>query len=132
MVIGGDSVGDRHIWWNFVSSSKERIEQAKTDWKDRRFDDVVGESEFISLPDKWVSGNPLHTSSGPLVGASLLANLLAPNSRASSLLQEHYGMCSGFLLTYLETQSSLDLGQRQLALSLRSKEHSAHPMFETL
>jgi hypothetical protein len=51
MVIGGDSVGDRHIWWNFVSSSKERIEQAKTDWKDRRFDDVVGESEFIPLPD---------------------------------------------------------------------------------
>jgi hypothetical protein len=51
MVIGGDSVGDRHIWWNFVSSSKERIEQAKTDWKDRRFGDVVGESEFIPLPD---------------------------------------------------------------------------------
>ena len=51
MVIGGDSVGDRHIWWNFVSSSKERIEQAKTDWKDRQFGDVIGESEFIPLPD---------------------------------------------------------------------------------
>jgi hypothetical protein len=51
MAIGGESVGDRHIWWNFVSSSKERIEQAKTDWKDRRFGDVIGESEFIPLPD---------------------------------------------------------------------------------
>ena len=51
MVIGGDPVGDRHIWWNFVSSSKVRIEKARTDWTERRFDDIPGETEFIPLPD---------------------------------------------------------------------------------
>ena len=51
MVIGGDPVGDRHIWWNFVSSSKDRIEKAGADWKARRFDDIPGETEFIPLPD---------------------------------------------------------------------------------
>ncbi len=50
MVIGGDPVGERHIWWNFVSSSKDRIEKAGADWKERRFDDVPGETEFIPLP----------------------------------------------------------------------------------
>ncbi len=51
MVIGGEPVGDRHIWWNFISSSKDRIEKAKADWKEGRFDDVPGETEFIPLPD---------------------------------------------------------------------------------
>jgi redox-sensitive bicupin YhaK (pirin superfamily) len=51
MVIGGDSLGAREIWWNFVSSSKDRIEKAKTDWKEGRFDDVPGENERIPLPD---------------------------------------------------------------------------------
>ena len=51
MVIGGDPVGDRHIRWNFVSSSKDRIEKAGADWKERRFDEVPGETEFIPLPD---------------------------------------------------------------------------------
>ena len=50
MVIGGASLGKRHIWWNFVSSSKERIERAKTDWRENRFDTIPGEDEFISLP----------------------------------------------------------------------------------
>ncbi len=50
MVIGGDPVGQRHIWWNFVSSSKERIEQAKRDWQAGRFDKVPNETEFIPLP----------------------------------------------------------------------------------
>ncbi len=50
MVIGGASLGERHIWWNFVSSSKERIEQAKTDWQGNRFDAVPGETEYIPLP----------------------------------------------------------------------------------
>ena len=35
--------GPRHIWWNFVSSRKERIEQAKADWKLGRFDSVPGD-----------------------------------------------------------------------------------------
>jgi hypothetical protein len=50
MVIGGASLGKRHIWWNFVSSSKERIEQAKIDWQENRFDAIPGETEFIPLP----------------------------------------------------------------------------------
>jgi redox-sensitive bicupin YhaK (pirin superfamily) len=51
MVIGGDSVGPRHIWWNFVSSSKERIETAKRDWLEGRFGKVAGDDEFIPLPE---------------------------------------------------------------------------------
>ncbi|MGH8699373.1 MAG: pirin family protein, partial [Burkholderiales bacterium] len=51
MLIGGAPLdGERHIWWNFVSSSRERIEQAKRDWKDGRFPRVPGETEFIPLP----------------------------------------------------------------------------------
>jgi redox-sensitive bicupin YhaK (pirin superfamily) len=52
MFLGGDALeGPRHIWWNFVSSSKERIEQAKQDWKTGRFDPVPQEHEFIPLPE---------------------------------------------------------------------------------
>jgi hypothetical protein len=52
MVLGGEPMdGPRHIWWNFVSSSKDRIEQAKADWLAGRFDAVPNESEFIPLPD---------------------------------------------------------------------------------
>lgn len=50
MVIGGAHLGERHIWWNFVSSSRERIEQGKRDWKEGRFGSIPGESEFIPLP----------------------------------------------------------------------------------
>jgi len=52
MIFGGDSMGSkRHIWWNFVSSSKERIEQAKEEWKTGRFDIVPGDEEdFVPLP----------------------------------------------------------------------------------
>jgi redox-sensitive bicupin YhaK (pirin superfamily) len=51
MVLGGESVGPRHIWWNFVSNSKERIEAAKEQWRDGKFGRVEGDSEFIPLPD---------------------------------------------------------------------------------
>lgn len=51
MVIGGSSIGRRHIWWNFVSGSRERLEQAKRDWKEGRFGKVPGDEEFIPLPD---------------------------------------------------------------------------------
>ncbi len=52
MLLGGARLdGDRTIWWNFVSSSKARIEQAKSDWKSGRFDPVEGESDFIPLPE---------------------------------------------------------------------------------
>lgn len=53
MLLGGEPMdGPRHIWWNFVSSSQDRIDAAKNDWRERRFDIVPGdESEFIPLPD---------------------------------------------------------------------------------
>jgi redox-sensitive bicupin YhaK (pirin superfamily) len=54
VILGGARMdGPRHIWWNFVSSRKDRIEQAKADWKSGRFDIVPGdEKEFIPLPEK--------------------------------------------------------------------------------
>ncbi len=53
MLFGGAALASkRHIWWNFVSSSKERIEQAKQEWRSGRFDIVPGdEEEFIPLPE---------------------------------------------------------------------------------
>jgi len=52
VLIGGAPLeGERHIWWNFVSSSRDRIERAKRDWKAGRFPPVPGETEFIPLPD---------------------------------------------------------------------------------
>ncbi len=53
MVFGGETMDSRrYIWWNFVSSSKERIEQAKEEWRSRRFDIVPGDAEeFIPLPE---------------------------------------------------------------------------------
>ncbi|WP_201839282.1 pirin family protein [Microvirga zambiensis] len=52
MFLGGTALeGPRYIWWNFVSSSRERIEQAKEDWKTGRFDPVPDETEFIPLPE---------------------------------------------------------------------------------
>lgn len=54
MLLGGEPMdGPRYIWWNFVSSSKDRIEAAKDDWKHARFAIVPGDEEdFIPLPDK--------------------------------------------------------------------------------
>jgi len=52
MVLGGEPVGERHIWWNFVASSRERIERAKADWRAGRFILPLGDDqEFIPLPD---------------------------------------------------------------------------------
>ena len=51
-LIGGEPMdGPRHIWWNFVSSSQDRIRAAKADWKAGRFQAVPGEHEFIPLPE---------------------------------------------------------------------------------
>lgn len=54
MLVGGEPMdGPRHIWWNFVSSSKDRIDAAKADWKAGRFDPVPTDNqEFIPLPDR--------------------------------------------------------------------------------
>jgi redox-sensitive bicupin YhaK (pirin superfamily) len=53
MLLGGESAdAPRHIWWNFVSSSNERIEQAGVDWQNGRFAAVPGDEEFIPLPQR--------------------------------------------------------------------------------
>ncbi len=51
LVIGGEPLGQRFMWWNFVSSSKERIAKAARDWQDQRIGQVPGETEWIPLPD---------------------------------------------------------------------------------
>jgi redox-sensitive bicupin YhaK (pirin superfamily) len=51
LLFGGEPLdGPRYVWWNFVSSSRERIEEAKSDWKAGRFAPVPGDAEFIPLP----------------------------------------------------------------------------------
>lgn len=52
MVVGGEPLGKRHKWWNFVSSRPERIEQAKRDWQEGRFATVPDEADFIPLPEE--------------------------------------------------------------------------------
>ncbi|WP_275452079.1 pirin-like C-terminal cupin domain-containing protein, partial [Methylibium sp. T29] len=49
-LIGGAPLGPRHIWWNFVSSRKERIAQAADDWEADRMGRVPGETDRIPLP----------------------------------------------------------------------------------
>ena len=50
-LFGGDSLGRRHIWWNLVASSRERIRAAAERWAAGGFDRVPGDDEFIPLPD---------------------------------------------------------------------------------
>jgi redox-sensitive bicupin YhaK (pirin superfamily) len=53
VLLGGEPVdGPRHIWWNFVSSSQERIEQARADWQAGRFRPIPGETEPIDAPER--------------------------------------------------------------------------------
>ena len=53
MLLGGSAFPEpRHMWWNFVSHDPARIEQAKADWQQMRFEKVPGETEFIPLPDE--------------------------------------------------------------------------------
>jgi len=65
VLIGGETMdGPRYIWWNFVSSRKERIEQAQAEWKAARFDSVPGDAdEFIPLPDSGI-GAPRQIRTG--------------------------------------------------------------------
>ncbi|HEY6774336.1 MAG TPA: pirin family protein [Oxalicibacterium sp.] len=58
MLLGGEPMdGSRYVSWNFVSSSLDRLEQAKEDWKNQRFAAVPGETEFIPMPD--IPGKPV-------------------------------------------------------------------------
>jgi redox-sensitive bicupin YhaK (pirin superfamily) len=52
ILIGGEPIGEKHIWWNLVSSSKEKIETAKKQWSSGNFPMVPGETDFIPLPEK--------------------------------------------------------------------------------
>ncbi len=52
IVVGGEPVGKRYKWWNFVSGRPERIQQAKQDWREGRFAQVPEETEFIPLPEE--------------------------------------------------------------------------------
>lgn len=61
MLLGGEPLGERFIWWNFVSSRKERIEQAKADWKEGRIILPPNDNqEFVPLPENRSrsTGNP--------------------------------------------------------------------------
>lgn len=61
MILGGEPLGERYIWWNFVSSRKERIEQAKEDWKQGRILlPPTDDQEFIPLPE-----DPFKRNSSP-------------------------------------------------------------------
>lgn len=58
MLVGGEPMAEpRYLSWNFVSSSAERIEQAKDDWRNQRFARVPGETDFIPMPD--IPGRPV-------------------------------------------------------------------------
>lgn len=52
MLLGGAPLGPRFVWWNFVSSRAERIEQASADWAAQRLGRIEGETDFIPLPER--------------------------------------------------------------------------------
>jgi redox-sensitive bicupin YhaK (pirin superfamily) len=59
MMLGGEPLGERFIWWNFVSSRRERIEQAKVDWKEGRILlPPADNQEFVPLPEDRSSPAP--------------------------------------------------------------------------
>lgn len=58
MLLGGEPLGPRFVWWNFVSSSRDRILQAKADWEAGKFAGVPGETERIPLPDRPLPERP--------------------------------------------------------------------------
>jgi len=51
LVVGGDNIGSRRMFWNFVSTTPERIDRAKRDWREGNFAMVPGDDEFIPLPE---------------------------------------------------------------------------------
>ncbi len=69
-VIGGDPLdGPRYLAWNFVSSRRERLQQAADDWAAQRFDPVPGETEFIALPERGFGLQPRQPSDSGVPGA---------------------------------------------------------------
>ncbi|MEQ8286173.1 pirin family protein [Thalassospira sp.] len=55
MLLGGMPLGHRHLWWNFVASSKDRIEKAKADWASGNFPQIDGEDDVLPLPGRSTS-----------------------------------------------------------------------------
>jgi redox-sensitive bicupin YhaK (pirin superfamily) len=51
MVLGGEPVGTRILWWNFVAATRDRLDRARADWKSGRFPAIAGDDEFIPLPE---------------------------------------------------------------------------------
>jgi hypothetical protein len=89
MFLGGAALeGPRYIWWNFVSSRRERIEQAKEDWKTGKFAPVPGETEFIPLPDSYKFRQ--------------LGNQILGHRCANSALFGHAPPCTHFVTTVLK------------------------------
>ena len=69
VVVGGEPLGPRHMWWNFVSSRADRIQQAAADWEAGRFAPVPGEHEFIPLPEhRFVSPPAAAAAPAPAAG----------------------------------------------------------------
>lgn len=52
LCLAGDPVGSRYLWWNFVARDRERIEQAKADWREGRFGQIAGEAAPVPLPER--------------------------------------------------------------------------------
>ena len=52
VIIGGEPLGKRYMWWNFVSSRSSRIDKAKDDWRHQRYGKIPGESEYATLPKR--------------------------------------------------------------------------------
>lgn len=50
MLLGGEPQGRRYLWWNFVGSTRERIEQARADWRQQRFAGIPGEHGSMAMP----------------------------------------------------------------------------------
>ena len=77
MFLGGAALeGPRYLWWNFVSSRKERIEEAKEEWKTGRFAPIPGdEKEFIPLPENWRYRcfSPTSSSAAPATARAVYA-----------------------------------------------------------
>jgi redox-sensitive bicupin YhaK (pirin superfamily) len=69
MLMAGEPLdGPRYVWWNFVSSSRERIDQAKRDWREGRFAAIPGDAyEFIPLPAEPLPASTPHSASGTML-----------------------------------------------------------------
>ncbi len=128
MVIGGEPLGRRHIWWNFVSSSKERIEQAKRDWVEGRIGKVPGDDEFIPLPDRDLEPVRALSSRGEIAGArrarhrdGVAATLEARRQRAQVLAA---GLCAAASALVLSCAFRLATPTRRLPPRPRAPHRS--------